>query len=276
MNIVLLSVLVLGGVGLILSVVLYATSRKFAVEEDVRVKDVGEMLPGANCGGCGFPGCEGMASACVKASDKGSLGNLMCPVGGLPVMNKISSYLGVSVSDVTPKVAVVCCNGTCDNRMRTRTFEGLKSCRVAHMTGAGETDCAYGCLGCGDCVSKCAFGALSMNEETGLPEVDMDKCTACGACVRACPRGVIKLYPIGENQLSVVVKCVNKDKGNIARQICSVSCIGCKICEKQCKSGAVQVMENVACIDGEKCTQCQECEKHCPRGVIVSIRKVVG
>lgn len=273
MNTILLATIVLGGAGFVLSVVLYAVSRKFAVEEDVRIKEVCEMLPGANCGGCGFPGCEGMSAACVVASEHGSLGTLLCPVGGKSVMDKISAYLGVSATVTVPKVAVVCCGGSCEIRPRTRVYDGLQSCKVAHITGMGESECAYGCLGCGDCVSRCAFGGLSLNRETGLPEVDLDLCTGCGACAKACPRGIIRLYPMSEEGLAVVVKCVNRDKGIAAKQACERSCIGCKICEKQCGTGAVTVKDNVAYIDGEKCTLCRECETRCPRGAIVAVKR---
>ena len=226
MNVILIAVIVLGAIGLIAALVLYFTSKKFAVKEDPRIGQVNEVLPGANCGGCGFPGCGGMASACVKAADAGSLEGLNCPVGGQPVMEKVAAILGMKVEASAPKLAVVRCNGTCENRPRTVIYDGVKSCRIANTTCMGETACAYGCLGCGDCVAACQFGAIKMNEETGIPEVDATKCTACGACAKACPRNIIEVRAVsGDKKDAFVVECMNKDKGAQAMKACNVSCI---------------------------------------------------
>ena len=183
MNVILTAVIVLGAVGLIAAVVLFFVSKKFAVKEDPRIALVNEVLPGANCGGCGFPGCGGMASACVKAADNGSLEGLNCPVGGSAVMSQVASILGMEATASDPKVAVVRCNGSCENRPRIAEYDGLKTCRAVHACGAGETGCGNGCLGCGDCVAACKFDAIHINPETGIPEVDEEKCVACGACV---------------------------------------------------------------------------------------------
>ena len=149
MNTILIAVIALGLTALVLAAVLFVVSKKFAVEEDPRVGQVAEVLPQANCGGCGFPGCAGFADACVKA---GSLDGLMCPVGGQAVMSQVADILGLSAGAAEPKVAVVRCNGTCEHRPRTVVYDGATSCKIAHATGCGETGCAYGCLGCGDCV----------------------------------------------------------------------------------------------------------------------------
>ena len=223
MNVILIAVCVLGLIGLASAVILFVVSHKFAVHEDPRIAQVGEVLPQANCGGCGYPGCSGFAAACVKAADGGSLEGKLCPVGGQPVMEQVASILGLAVEAAAPKVAVVRCNGTCENRPRQAQFDGARSCRVQQMTGMGETGCAYGCLGCGDCVAKCQFDALHMNPETGLPEVDEEKCTACGACAKACPRGIIEIRLKGPKGRRVVVLCNNKDKGAIANKACKAS-----------------------------------------------------
>ena len=186
---ILIAVIILGLVGLVASIMLYAASKKFAVVEDERIGQVAEVLPQANCGGCGYPGCAGFAAACVKAADGGSLEGKLCPVGGQPVMEKVAGILGLAATASTPKVAVVRCNGTCANRPRVVDYDGVRSCRVQLLAGTGETACAFGCLGGGDCVAACQFGALSINPETGLPEVDEERCTACGACVKTCPLG---------------------------------------------------------------------------------------
>lgn len=270
MNTILVAVLVLGGIGLIAAAVLFVAAKKFAVEEDPRIGQVAELLPQANCGGCGFPGCSGMADACVKAANNGSLEGLSCPVGGNETMEKIAAVLGMEAVKSEPKVAVVRCNGTCENRPRTNEYDGLKTCKVQHMTAQGETACAYGCLGCGDCVAACQFGAIRMDEATGLPFVDEDVCGGCGACSKACPRGIIEIRKKGPKGRKVYVQCVNKDKGPVAMKACKVSCIGCGKCEKACNFDAVHVADNVAYIDPDKCKMCRKCEDACPKGVIVA------
>lgn len=272
MNVILLAVIVLGAIGLISAAVLYLLSKKFAVEEDPRIDQVTEVLPGANCGGCGFPGCGGMASACVKAADNGSLDGLLCPVGGTPTMQKIADILGMKVEATAPKCAVVRCNGSCENRPRVAQFDGVSSCRVMNTAGMGETACAYGCLGCGDCVAACQFGAIRMNSETGLPEVDTSKCTACSACAKACPRGIIEVREMkGKKMMGVAVECMNRDKGAAAMKQCKVSCIACQKCVKVCEFEAITVDGNVAHIDATKCKLCRKCEDACPRTVIHAI-----
>ena len=188
MDFLIYAVIVLGAIALVASVVLYVCSRKFAVKEDPRIGKVLAALPGANCGGCGFPGCSGMAAALVKGCDAGSLDGLSCPVGGADVMSEIADLLGMAVANTDPMVAVVRCNGTCELRPHVLSYDGVKSCRVANSTCMGETLFSYGCLGCGDCVAACQFGAITMDPNTGLPHVDAEKCTACGACAKACPR----------------------------------------------------------------------------------------
>jgi ferredoxin len=184
-------------------------------------------------------------------------------------MEQVAGILGLTVEATAPKVAVVRCNGTCENRPRQAQYDGAKSCRVQQMTGMGETGCGYGCLGCGDCVSKCQFDAIHMNPETGLPEVDEEKCTACGACAKACPRGIIEIRLKGPKGRRVIVLCNNKDKGAIANKACKASCIGCGKCVKVCeKFEAITLENNLAYIDAEKCKMCRKCEEACPKGAI--------
>ena len=256
---------------LIAAVILYAASKKFAVYEDPRIAKVSEVLPQANCGGCGYPGCSGFAGACVKAADAGSLEGKLCPVGGAPVMEKVAAILGLEAVAAEPKVAVVRCNGSCENRPRTALYDGAKSCAIAHATSGGETGCTFGCLGCGDCVEACQFDAIHMNPETGLPEVDEEKCTACGACSKACPRKIIEIRPKGKNNRRVVVMCVNKDKGAVANKACKASCIGCGKCVKVCPFEAITLENNLAYIDPAKCKSCRKCESECPKGAIQAI-----
>lgn len=265
------AVIVLGAIALIAAVVLFVVSKKFAVEEDPRLGQVQEALPGANCGGCGFPGCSGMADALVKAADRGSLEGLNCPVGGAEVMGQVADLLGMAIANTAPKVAVVRCNGTCEHRPRIAQYDGLRTCAAMHATGAGETECGYGCLGCGDCVAACQFDAIHMNPETGLPEVDDDKCTSCGACVKACPRHIIELRKKGPKNRRVYVQCVNKDKGAVARKACSVACIACGKCEKVCEFDAIKIENNLSYIDFDKCKLCTKCVDACPTHAIVKV-----
>lgn len=268
MNFILIAVIVLGAIALIAALVLFICSKRFAVYEDPRIAQVNELLPGANCGGCGFAGCGGMADALVKGADKGSLDGLNCPVGGSDVMGRVADLLGMAIANGEPKVAVVRCNGTCELRPRTNVYNGLRSCAAMHSCGAGETACGFGCLGCGDCVAACQFDAISMNPETGLPEVDEDKCTACGACVKACPRNIIELRKKGPKGRRVFVSCVNKDKGAVSMKACKVSCIGCGKCVKECQFEAITVENNLSYIDFTKCRLCRKCVKVCPTHAI--------
>lgn len=271
MSYILTAVIVLGAIALIAAVILYVCSKKFAVKEDPRIAQVSAILPGANCGGCGFPGCSGMADALVKGADAGSLEGLMCPVGGADVMGQVADLLGMAIANTDPMVAVVRCNGTCEFRPRMAEYNGLRTCTAMNACGAGETGCGYGCLGCGDCVAACQFDAIHMNPETGLPEVDEDKCTACGACTKACPRHIIELRKKGPKGRRIYVSCVNKDKGAAAMKACKAACIGCGKCEKECKFEAITISNNLSYIDFNKCRMCKKCVEACPTKAIHAV-----
>lgn len=265
MNLIVISLIILGLIGCISAIVLYLASQKFKVEEDPRIDEVESVLPGANCGGCGKPGCRNFAVACVAAD---SLDNLYCPVGGSSIMTKVGEILGLAAVENDPLVAVVRCNGTCEHRPKTSHYDGARSCQIMHNLYAGETGCMYGCLGCGDCVEVCTFDAIHMNPETGLPEVDEEKCTSCGACVKACPKNIIELRKKGPKGRRIFVSCVNKDKGGIARKACAVACIGCSKCEKECAFDAITINNNLAYIDYDKCRLCRKCVVVCPTNAI--------
>ena len=263
MSLVWIATLSLGGIGAISAVILYFVAQKFKVYEDPRNGQVEAVLPGANC-----PGCGGFAAACVKAD---SLDGMLCPVGGAPVMAKIAAILGMEAGEVTPKVAVVRCNGNCANRKKTNHYDGASSCAIEAALYSGETGCSYGCLGNGDCENACSFGAIRINPETRLPEVDEELCTACGACVKACPKGIIELRNKGPKSRRMFVSCVNKDKGAVARKACSAACIGCGKCAKECPFDAITITNNLAYIDFQKCRLCRKCEAVCPTGAIHSV-----
>ena len=265
MNPIIITVIILTAIGLLVSAILFVVAKKFKVEEDARIDDVEAALPGANCGGCGSAGCRDFATKLVAMDD---LGNALCPVGGSETMSKIAAILGKTVAAQAPKVAVVKCNGTCANRPKTTNYEGYPSCKVKAALYSGDTACAYGCLGCGDCTRVCKFGAIAMDPETGLPVVDESKCTGCGACSKACPKGIIELRPKGPRGLKVVVLCSSKDKGAVARKACSAACIGCGKCAKVCTHEAITVENNLAYIDADKCRLCTKCVDECPTGAI--------
>lgn len=277
MNIILSSLLVMGATGLLAAVILYVVLQKFKVDENPRIDEVEALLPGANCGGCGSAGCRNFAERCVKSDD---MSGLLCPVGGSETMKSIAAALGRQAVEQKPKVAVVRCNGNCEARKRTNFFDGARSCKIEHNLYIGETNCAFGCLGCGDCEKVCAFDALHINHDTGLPEVDEEKCTSCGLCVKTCPRHIIELRYKGVKNRRVFVSCINQEKGGIARKACTNACIGCSKCAKECPFEAITVSNNLAYIDFEKCRLCRKCVDVCPTGAIHAVnfppKKVVN
>lgn len=262
------TILTLGVLGVLCATLLYLVAQQFKVYEDPRIDEVEKMLPGANCGGCGFAGCRAFANEMVARDD---ISSMFCPVGGGDRMKEIAGFLGKAAAEREPQVAVVRCAGSCANRPAKNTYDGATSCAVVASLYGGETGCTFGCLGKGDCVAVCNFDALHMNPETGLPEVDQDKCTACGACVSACPKIVIELRKKGPKDRRVFVSCVNKDKGAVARKSCTVACIACGKCQKACAFDAITIENNLAYIDHNKCKLCRKCVAECPTGAIQEV-----
>ena len=268
MNVVLITIITLSALGALAAVILYFVAQKFKVYEDPRIDQVEEVLPAANCGGCGYPGCRAFAEAMVSSDD---ISNLYCPVGGAEVMTEAAKIVGKAVAEAAPQVAVVRCNGTCENRPRNNKYEGAENCTIAATLYGGETGCSYGCLGLGECVDACNFDAMYMDPVTGLPVIIEENCVACGACVEACPKDIIELRNIGPKSRRIYVSCVNKDRGGPARKACTVACIGCGKCEQVCAFDAITIKDNLAYIDYEKCKLCRKCVEVCPTDAIHEI-----
>lgn len=265
---VLLTIISLSLLGLIAAVILYFIAQKFKVFEDPRIDQVQEVLPAANCGGCGFPGCRNFAEALVKAD---TFDGLNCPVGGNEVMDNAAKILGKEAVQVDPLIAVVRCQGSPEYRPRTSRYDGVEDCSISHSLYAGETDCAFGCMGYGDCVKACTFDAMYMDEKTGLPVIIDEKCVACGACVKECPRNIIELRKRARKDRKLFVSCVNCDKGGPARRACKVACIACNKCYNVCAFDAIRIENNLAYIDAFKCTFCRKCVEECPTNSILEI-----
>jgi len=267
-NVVIFTILSLSLISVISAVILYFVAQKFYVFEDPRIDQVNEVLPGANCGGCGFPGCRNFAEMCVKSED---LGSVYCPVGGNEGMAKVASVLGREAVVKDPEIAVLLCNGACEVRPGINHYDGAPNCTVAHNLYGGETGCQFGCLGLGECEDACDFDAMHMDPVTGLPVVDDEKCTACGACIKACPRNLFELRPKGKKSRRIYVACSNKEKGSAKKIGCEVACIGCKKCEKECTYDAITITNFNAYIDAGKCKLCRKCVTVCPTNSILEL-----
>jgi Na+-translocating ferredoxin:NAD+ oxidoreductase RNF subunit RnfB len=260
MNIVIISLVILGGVGLVAAVVLAVASRIFFVKTDPRIEEIENILPGANCAGCGFPSCHTYAENIVEGGAEPNR-CVLCAAEGV---GKISSILGIEATTAEKKVAAIHCYG---GKTAAKAFEygGIPSCRAASLYSGGDTLCTYSCLGFGDCVSVCPFGALSRSGREA-PQVDRERCTGCGNCVKVCPKEVISLIP---RKGRIFVGCNSYEKGKTVRKICEVGCIKCNRCIKNCPEGALSMQDERVCVDYEKCTGCGTCIEECPRNIII-------
>lgn len=258
---ILLPVLIFIGLGLLMGALLALASKLFAVKKDEKAEAIKECLPGANCGGCGYSGCDAYAAA-VSAGDAPVN---KCSVGGAEAASKIAQIMGVDAGAQVRMRAQVMCSGTGEYAKKKYIYEGIDDCVAASKIGGGDKMCKNGCIGLGTCVRACPFDAIVV--ENGVAAVDYSKCKGCGICVSACPKGIIKLIPFDAKHW---VGCMSVDDGKNTRKVCDVGCISCKICQKNCPAGAINVDNFVASIDYDKCTGCDICTDKCPRHIIWS------
>ncbi len=255
--VVLIPVLVLAVIAILCALLLTVSSVYFSVKEDERFADIRDALPGANCGACGFSGCDGYAKAlCEGVTDKTNL----CIPGGDGVSKKISEIMGTEAADVVERVAYVACNGSCLPEERKYEYDGPKSCKAANLNYSGDRFCTFACLGYGDCAEVCPRDAICITEK-GIAEIDPRKCIGCGLCQKVCPNGLIHLI---NDTSRVVIKCNNHNKGALVRKYCVNGCIACGKCEKTCPADAIKVIDNLARIDYDKCISCGKCKEVCP------------
>lgn len=252
-------VIVVAIIGLIAGLGLALASKFMSVKTDEKQEKIRECLPGANCGACGYSGCDGYAEAVAKGEAEPN----KCAPGGATTASALAELLGVEI-DTNPMVAFVGCGGDCEKTKTKYGYDGMMSCSAANLLYKGPLSCEYGCIGFGDCSKACPFGAITINN--GKPIVCEDICVGCAKCVSACPKGVISLVP---KNAKTFVNCNNKSKGAPVVKNCSVSCIACGMCEKACPNGAISVTDNLATIDYSLCTSCGKCKDACKRQVII-------
>ena len=259
MNDVVLAFVCFGGIGLAMGVLLAIVSKVFAVKTNERVEKICGHLPGANCGGCGYTSCHALA----EAIDAGVAKTNACRVASEETVDRISDIMGVKSEKTVRMRAQVMCSGTFDRARSKYIYEGPRDCAAVVKLSGGNKLCLNGCIGYGTCVAKCSFDAIKV--VNGVAHIDYDKCTGCGSCVAACPKHIIKLIPYHS---AYWVGCMSVDNGKITMKNCDIGCIGCRLCEKNCASGAVKIENFVATIDYDKCTGCGVCVTKCPRGII--------
>jgi len=258
MSPILLAIAIVSGIGLVSGVGLAVAAAVMHVPVDGRIERLIEALPGANCGACGCAGCEGYAGAVAE----GAAVNLCAP-GGDATARALAEIMGVEAGTVVKRRAFVRCAGT-DEACETRAdYRGERSCAAARLLYGGQKECAWGCLGFGDCARACPSGAISVAQ--GIALVNQNLCTGCGLCAKACPKGIVALTQIG----SAVNRCSSEAPGAAACAQCARACLGCGLCAKKCPERAMRVENHLACADPETCTGCGLCVSVCPVGCLV-------
>lgn len=261
---ILIPVLIVAGVGLLAGLGLSVASVLMAVPVNEKAEKIREVLPGANCGACGYSGCDAYA----KALADGAKVLTLCAPGGADVAEAIGKVLGVDAGKMKKRSAVVRCRGNCDHTNNSYEYDGIDSCRMASQLLGGPGVCKFGCIGLGDCVDVCEHDALKVCN--GVAVVDTQLCKACRKCVGVCPHGLIDVVDVSQPKAHVY--CMNKEKGGQTRKKCTAGCIGCMKCKKVCESGAVTVLNNLASIEIGKCTNCGKCVAVCPNHCIETLR----
>ncbi len=265
MNLILYTLFTAIAVGFILGVLLGLFKKIFAVQVNPKVQEVRDALSGANCGGCGYAGCDAFAEAVVKGEAPAN----GCVAGGAACAAKVSEIMGVSASGSEKKVAFIACHGTKDCAVSKGEYEGVMTCAAAHLTMNGTKKCAFGCIGFGDCAENCPFGAITMGSD-GIPVVDTEKCVGCGKCVKSCPKHLFKL--INADTKGAIARCSNhSDNKPQIKKDCSVGCFKCGICAKKCPLGCIDISSGIPQIDYNQCVSCGECVSACPDKVLVLI-----
>ncbi|MDO4546022.1 MAG: RnfABCDGE type electron transport complex subunit B [Bacillota bacterium] len=265
MGTIVLPAIIVAVVGLVAGIILTIASKLMYVPVDERVAAVREALPGANCGACGFAGCDDYAAALGEDPDTSPS---LCPVGGGTLALQIAGILGVEAGEVEPEVAMVMCNGTYGVTREIMTADRIHTCKAAKQFYGGNWACPHGCLGMGDCQMACNYDAIRIVD--GVAKIDREKCVGCQACAKVCPNHIISMV---KKKNLVFVACKSMAKGAVTRKICANGCIGCMKCQKSCKFDAIKVENNVAQIDLDACKNCGICAKECPTGAIVNFRK---
>ncbi len=261
-----LIIVVLVGVGAVFGVVLALANKKFAMAVNPLIHEVEEILPKGQCGACGFAGCAKYAEAVVEDPD---VAPNLCVPGKAAVAEKVAELTGKKAEASEPKYAHLKCRGTKTAAIMAAEYQGVPDCAAAKLIQGGPKGCKFGCIGFGNCVKACPFGALSMGAD-GLPIVDKEICTGCGKCVSTCPQSILVLQTF---DAPVQVGCSSHDKGAIARKLCKNACIGCGMCMRNCSHGAIKLERNLAVVDQKLCAECQEptCLAKCPTKAIESM-----
>ncbi len=257
---VLIPTAIAAGIALVLGAVIMITAKVFAIPVNEKLEKIKSILPGVNCGTCGYSGCEGYATALSEGEPNAG----KCPVGGVGTANELAVLLGLDEPDFVPKVAQVLCQGTTANTQKRYEYSGTPGCVAASGLFSGPNSCSFGCLGYGDCMTVCQFSAINIID--GIAVIDSARCTACGLCVDICPKKIIRIIPKHRN--AYTVRCINKWPGAQTRKNCKVGCIGCLRCFKVCESDAITMDGPLAVIDPVKCTNCGKCLPVCPTSAI--------